>query len=234
MNGAPGRNTRRAQRHGRTRTRSLQKGRGRPWAEQLKLFYEGLDGFQANRSRLALPGSYDTTYGEVTVEGIKALHTVFSEKMPLQSVPPERRVFCDLGCGNGKVVVGMALLEPALKVARGYEILVDRVEQAKTAVGKIKQKETQAKCHFESTSFLDPAVSLKNASWIYISNLCFNGETQDALAKKLQEECPKGCVIACSKEFSFPPEGRIQKEKRVNVPMSWSSSSEVTIYKVRD
>jgi hypothetical protein len=39
---------------------------------QLSSLYEGLSGFQVNTTNVAIPGSYTTTYGEVTPEGIAA------------------------------------------------------------------------------------------------------------------------------------------------------------------
>ena len=194
----------------------------------LGTIYEGLSGFHANTGGLE---GYTTTYGEVTPEGIKALDGLFTGQTPAKSLPQAQRTFYDLGCGVGKVVLGMALLHPELQ-CRGFEIVADRVGCATTALQRVKQRGVAARCRYTTTSFLAPEISLADAGWIYISNLCFNAETQEGLARKLEREARPGTVVICSKEMPFVAGGRWRlKASGQRVPMSWSSESNVYVYK---
>lgn len=197
----------------------------------LNTFFDGISGFNVNLSGLE---NYITTYGEVTPEGIKELNQIFTAQRPLRSLPSHQRVFYDLGCGVGKVVLGMAMLNPSLQCI-GFEIVPDRIKAAKQALvraGQQGQQGLQSRCSFKTDSFLSPSVNLSNAGWIYLSNLCFSAETQAELAKKFEAEVRPGAVIVCSKEFPFSPEGRFTLQaSRLKVPMSWSSVSEVFVYR---
>ena len=223
--------TRKARTGHRARTAHNRSSRRKADLGILNTLYDGLSGFQVNTQKVAIPGSYTTTYGEVTPEGIQALAGLFAKYSPLQTMPTGQRTFYDLGCGNGKVVIGMVLLQAGLQ-GRGYEIVTDRIEQAKTAVGRLKQRWTASRCHFESTSFLEPAVNLGDACWIYISNLCFDLETQKALAEKLEKQASRGCVVICSKEMPFSSDGPFVRVASGEViPMSWSTASSVNVYR---
>jgi hypothetical protein len=198
---------------------------------QLAGLYQDLNAFSVDAGKVAVPGKYETTYGEVTPEGIQAMSALFSRYSPIQTMPAGQRSFYDLGCGNGKVVIGMAMLHPEIQ-ARGYEIVVDRAEQAKTALSRLKQARVAARCRFETTSFLLPEVGLADACWIYVSNLCMNDETQGELAAKLEKECRAGCVVVCSKDIPFGDESPLVKVKSgENIPMSWSATSSVSVYR---
>jgi SAM-dependent methyltransferase len=199
---------------------------------QLATLYEGLSGFNADTKKLGVPGNYVTTYGEVTPEGIQALSALFLRHGGAPgNYPASQRTFYDLGCGNGKVVIGMAMLHPELQ-GRGYEIVTDRIDQARTAVGRLKQARLAGRLRFESTSFLEPSVGLQDACWIYMSNLCFDPDTQKALAEKLEAETRPDCVVICSKELPLAAGSLWQRVATGEiVPMSWSAASAVYVYR---
>jgi SAM-dependent methyltransferase len=195
----------------------------------LGTIYEGLSGFNANTA--AVTGNYKTTYGEVTPEGIKALDGLFTAQTPVRSLPVSQRTFYDLGCGVGKVVVGMALLHSELQ-CRGFEIVPDRVNFAQTALQRVKQRGVAGRIRYTTTSFLDSSVNLADAGWVYISNLCFDAETQEGLARKLEREAKPGAVVICSKDMPFTAGGKWHlKASGQRVPMSWSSESNVYVYR---
>jgi SAM-dependent methyltransferase len=226
------RTTRRARGSNRGRTAHSRLQRRKADLGQLATLFEGLNGFQADTQKVAVPGKYVTTYGEVTPEGIQALSGLFSRHgSHPSSYPATQRTFYDLGCGNGKVVIGMAMLHPELQ-GRGYEIVTDRIDQARTAVGRLRQARLAARLRFESTSFLEPAVNLGDACWIYMSNLCFDPDTQKALTEKLEAETRAGCVVICSKELPLAGGSPFQRVATGEVvPMSWSASSSVHVYR---
>jgi predicted RNA methylase len=193
----------------------------------LEPLYQGLSGFQASTAGLE---GYVTTYGEVIPEGIKAMEEHFTRhtQAPFRT---DQRTFYDLGCGIGKVVMGMAMLRPEFR-AVGYEIVADRVGAANTALSRVKLRSLSNRCKFVQGSFLDHSVNLGDACWIYISNLCFGTETQQQIVEKLERECRVGCVIACSKDMPFQETARFKKvESGARVPMSWATESTVQIYR---
>lgn len=198
---------------------------------QLAGLYHDLNAFSVDAGKVAIPGKYETTYGEVTPEGIQAMSALFSRYSPIQMMSTGQRSFYDLGCGNGKAVIGMAMLHPEIKSV-GYEIVIDRAEQARVALSRLKQARTAGRCRFETNSFLEPNVSLADACWIYVSNLCMNEETQGQLAAKLEKECRRGCVVVCSKHIPFSSDSPfVQVKESENIPMTWSSTSSVTVYR---
>lgn len=213
-----------------TRTRTL-RSRYKPptdLAAALAPLYDGISAFKVQFTGLE---NYKTTYGEVTPEGTQVLSQLFEANSSLTRFLPARRVFYDLGCGGGKVVLGMALLHPELRCT-GFEIVPERVQVAQTALARIKQRSVANRISFTTTSFLDPKINLSNAGWIYISNLCFDTETQKALARKLEEECEPGTVVICSKEMPWGGESSWQLvAANQRIPMSWSTTASSNIYR---
>jgi hypothetical protein len=189
--------------------------------------YEGINGF--NASTLGLT-EYKTTNGEVTEAGIKTLSEKFSHYGPLGKFPADQQTFFDLGSGIGRVVLGMAILHPEIQ-ARGIEIVPDRVRFSQQALGRLYTRQIIDRIHNSHGNILDPAVNLKQACWIFISNLCFDGPTQEKLAQKLETECQPGCIVICSREMPFPQLSHFEKIEQVcQVQMSWSNTSTCIIY----
>ena len=190
--------------------------------------YEGINGF--NASTLGLT-DYKTTNGEVTEAGIKTLSEKFSQYGPLEKFPGAQRTFFDLGSGIGKVVLGMAILHPEIQ-ARGIEIVPERVRFSQQALGRLHTKQITDRIHNSHGNILDPAVNLKPACWIFVSNLCFDGPTQEKLAQKLEAECQPGCIVICSREMPFPQISHFEKmEQMCQVQMSWSNNSTCLVYR---
>lgn len=209
------------------RASTLRSGR-RGFKEQLESHYTGLTGFGVNTLGLE---KYQTTYGEITPDGIHTLFQTFQQQAPLTRVPKAQQEFMDLGCGVGRAVLGMAMLAPGIR-ARGVEIVPDRIRGAETALARAKRS-LAARVGFYRGSFLDSAVTFANTCWFYISNLCFDAETQKALYEKLELEAPVGAVIACSKELPLTATSRIRKlERGCTVSMSWSPSSSLYLYRL--
>jgi hypothetical protein len=65
-----------------------------------------------------------------------------------------------------------------------------------------------------------------------MSNLCFDPDTQKALTEKLEAETRGGCVVICSKELPLTAGSPFQRLTTGEVvPMSWSASSSVHVYR---
>lgn len=198
--------------------------------DQLLDLYHGLSGFQASVVGF---GDYRTTYGEVTEAGIANLSENFQRHAPLAVLPADRRHFYDLGCGIGRAVVGLAILNPELK-SHGIEIVPERVRFARQALARIKHKQVAARVSVDQASFLDPKISYKNATWIFISNMCFDEVTQHKVAERLEKELERGAVIICSKELPLGPQTRLERvASGIIVPMTWSANSVCNVYRVR-
>jgi hypothetical protein len=198
---------------------------GRRGLAQLDRLFEGVSGFGG----MSVEG-FATMYGEVTASGIQIMSDIFKKVTPITSFGSHQRVFYDLGCGVGKVVVGMAILHPELK-CRGIEIVPERIRQAGVATGRIAVKGLAARIKFQNGSFLAPEVHLRDAAYVFVSNLCLSAETQQELCEKMERECSAGCVVVASKEFPFRADGPFRLVEIAAVPMSWSTDSKARVYR---
>jgi hypothetical protein len=203
---------------------------GRRGLHDLLEIYQGLSGF--NASTLGLT-EHKTTYGEVAEAGMKILSEKFTAHAPIMNFPEDQRTFYDLGCGIGRLNLGMAILHPEIQ-SRGIEIVPDRVRQAHHAIERLsKAKQITHRIQITQGSFLDPSANYGNACWIFLSNLCFDEKIQGEIYTKLDASCKKGCIIICSREFALPTPSRFEKiELGVNVPMTWSNTSTCVVYRV--
>jgi hypothetical protein len=132
-------------------------------------------------------------YKEVSEAGIHKIGKLFTKYLPLQRVPVQNRTFYDLGCGVGKIIVGMALIHPQLR-SIGIELLDERAQQAGIALGRVS-KHVQNRCGIMRGSVGDSNFSYGNACWIFVSNFFFSPELNNQVAQKLSQELPVGCVI---------------------------------------
>ena len=196
---------------------------GRGGLHDLLSAYQGLSGFHA--STLGLQ-DFKTTYGEVTDSGIRALSEKFRALAPSPAAPKK---FIDLGCGIGRVVAGMAILNPDLQ-AYGVEIVPERVRFAQAAIQRLPSRQVAARIHVDVGDILK--VPLKDYSWVFISNLCFDDATQRGLAERLAE-LPSGAIIICSKELPLgqgaSPLTKI--DGGFTIPMTWSQNSQCHAYR---
>lgn len=189
--------------------------------------YEGINGF--NASTLGLT-DYKTTYGEVAESGIKTLSEKFSQHGPIEKFPTTQRTFFDLGSGIGRVVLGMAILHTEIQ-SRGIEIVPDRVRFSQQALRRLHTKQVLDRVQNIHGNILDPALNLRVACWIFISNLCFDEGTQQKLVEKLEAECQPGCVVICSREMPFSGASHFTKvEKDCKIHMTWSNTSTCMVY----
>lgn len=210
-----------APRIGIRRPRTL-RSTGRRGLHDLLELYRNLSGFHASTIGYS---NYATTYGEVTPKGIQMLSDTF------QKHAPGRRHFIDLGCGAGRVVLGMAILHPTLQ-CRGIEIIPERVRVAHQALERLHTPTLVQRIQIQQGDLLDTTLSLKTAEWVFISNLMFEDPTQAALAAKLESELPKGAVVICSKDLPLREGSPLTcVESTLRVPMSWSASSTCVVYK---
>jgi len=185
--------------------------------------YRGVDGYTSELSNYDPKFAY--TYGEMRLSGIQKLIDLYKSIYPISSYPSDRRVFYDLGSGIGKNVIMVASMEPHI-LSKGIELVEYRHNIAMDAWNKV-QKSVQSRVEFMNKSFLD--VSLNNAAWIFISNMCFSEQVNKELAEKLEKELQKNTLIASSKPFVFS--NKFELVKTISIPMTWDASSETLIYR---
>jgi hypothetical protein len=112
----------------------------------------------------------------------------------------------------------------------GIEVLPERVSLAKDALNKLRASIPIAGSRVKlfEASFLNPAFKYKDAKLVFLSNMCFDTETQNAIFRKLNLEMPKGALVFCSR----PPSETLAAFETLGierVPMSWTPTSEIHI-----
>lgn len=191
--------------------------------------YNGKSGFIKFDEKIAELYVGETTYGEVTNDGINLLSEYFNKYGPLDSFNVDKKTFYDLGCGVGKIVVKMAFLNPKIQSV-GYEIVPERVAIAKDVLLNVDY-DVLERITIKQQDLFDKNVKLNDGCWIFISNLCLKEDKMKEFTKKLDDETPNGCVIICSKTIDFDENSKFKKLTVVPVPMTWQENSECIIYK---
>jgi precorrin-6B methylase 2 len=161
---------------------------------------------------------FNTTYGEMTQEGIEQL----SELLLKYGGPG--KVFYDLGCGSGKIPCGIALLHPNIR-AKGIEVVQDRFHLAEKARRSLPL-DVQRRVDFYWGSVLDEPLS--DMTSCFISNLCFGPELNEKIARKLEQDVKSGTLIVCSTALPFTNQFTLLEQ--TIIPMTWSSNSSVHVY----
>jgi SAM-dependent methyltransferase len=170
-------------------------------------------------------GQHNLTYGEIEWPTLK-LMLGYLQTHGLTS--PGGR-FYDLGCGRGRAVLYMAM-SGLFEHSVGIEVLPERVSLAKDALNKLRASIPIAGSRVKlfEASFLNPAFKYKDAKLVFLSNMCFDNETQNAIFRKLNLELPKGALVFCSR----PPSETLSAFEVLGtekVPMSWTPTSEIHI-----
>jgi SAM-dependent methyltransferase len=168
-------------------------------------------------------GDHNLTYGEIEWPTLKLMIEY------LQKQPPTSGRFYDLGCGRGRAVLYMAM-SGLFDYSVGIEVLPERVLLAKEALNKLRASIPIAgsKVKLFEASFLNPVFKYKDAKLVFLSNMCFDNETQNAIFKKLNLELPKGALVFCSR----PPLETLNAFETIGterVPMTWTPTSEIHI-----
>jgi SAM-dependent methyltransferase len=171
-------------------------------------------------------GQHNLTYGEIEWATLKLILD-YTEKQSWPTTSPGR--FYDLGCGRGRAVLYMALAGP-FEFSVGVEVLPERVSLAQQALTKLKAAipTAGAKVKLYEASFLNPAFKYKDARVVFLSNMCFDEETQKALFYKLNTDMQKGSLVFCSRTPS-PLPSAFELVGMERVPMTWTPSSELHI-----
>lgn len=170
-------------------------------------------------------GQHNLTYGEIEWPALK-LMLDYLQKQPI-TLHPGR--FYDLGSGRGRAVLYMSLTG-IFDSCVGIEVLPERVALAKQALLKLRASipTAGARVKLYEASFLNPSFKYKDARLVFLSNMCFDKETQDAIFARLSAEMPKGSLVFCSRlpDISLTAFEKLGIER---IPMTWTPSSEIHI-----
>lgn len=138
---------------------------------------------------------YNPTYGEMTNQAISQIISLI-EKENIE-------VFCDLGCGRGKIPLLVAS-SPKIKKSFGVELVSTRYKVLndiyKELCGKYKDICSKVDIHegdmfnFDYSKIADGRKTL-----VFTSNFCFGPVITGKIYDKLKKELPKGSIIVSSK-----------------------------------
>ena len=174
-------------------------------------------------------GQHNLTYGEIEWPTLKFMVDYIEKTLFNGSQGQAKGRFYDLGCGRGRAVLYMALAGP-FEQSVGIEVLPERVTLAQQALNALKSSipSAGAKVRLYEASFMNPAFKYRDARAVYLSNLAFDNETQDAIFKKLTVEMPKGSILFCHKPpVPIPAAFELLAVERL--PMSWTPTSDFHI-----
>jgi SAM-dependent methyltransferase len=215
-----------------TKTRRRLKTRGtRRKVGELKINTDAISAILApvyeTLPKTAAAGQHNLTYGEIEWSSLKFM-TDITSKMA-SKMPGQKGVFYDLGCGRGRAVLYMALTG-LFEKSVGIEVLPERVALAQSALTLLKNSIPNAGSNIRlyESSFLNPAFKYKDAQVVFLSNLCFDDQTQTAIFNKLNLEMPKGSLVVCLRSPSVLPSAfeALGKEESA---MTWNPKSEMYI-----
>lgn len=166
------------------------------------------------------------TYGEITVDGVIGLLSALHQADIAAEAPPKRPsshlgpwltasdTFVDIGSGVGKAVASVALLSPAYAV--GVEVVPTRAAAAQSAVsaaraaGVLSDVEA-ARVELREGDATRPGTLPANATFAYLSNLCFSDALNTALVAALGRLPRLRCVGSLRQLLEHPPESGDEK-----------------------
>jgi hypothetical protein len=169
-------------------------------------------------------GQHNLTYGEIEWPTLKHM-LEYAEKQVWSG--PGR--FYDLGSGRGRSILFMSLTG-LFDHCIGIEVLPERISLAKQALLKLRTSIPNAgsRVKLYETSFLNPAFKYKDARMVFLSNMCYDKETNDAIFTRLNDEMQRGSIIFSSKI----PDYKLTNFETVAIerlPMTWTPTSEIHI-----
>ena len=163
---------------------------------------------------LFIENKYSDTYGELTSDGLKKI---------LDSIDTENKIFYDLGSGTGNTIF-RASINYNLKKCIGVELAHCRYLHSKELLKNINCNLIKNKIDFIFGDFLMEDIS--DADIIYISNCCFNKDTNQKIGNKIKDTINKSCIIYCSKELFLDIEYDV-----LEISQSWSNKTNILKYK---
>lgn len=177
--------------------------------------------------------SYQLTYGEIEIDGMKKIANYVKKH---HNKNPREMCFVDLGSGNGKFVLYMALFEHILSY--GIEMVEHRYDNA------IVAREILLKYGFPCAKYINfihgnifdkkYTKILNKSTIIFVSNLCFSEISQSNLYNLLNNELPTNALVFCSKMLTDDKNSNLVYETTISIPMTWFKESTIHVYHVKN
>ena len=171
-------------------------------------------------------GQHNLTYGEIEWSSLKFIAEYIAK---MSGYSNHKGSFYDLGCGRGRAVLYMAL-SGLFEKSVGIEVLPERITLAQSALVTLKASIPNAghKIRLYEASFLNTSFKYKDAQVVFLSNMCFDDQTQTAIFNKLNLEMPKGGLVFCSLVPSILPSA-FEHLGNQESSMTWNPKSELYI-----
>jgi len=165
------------------------------------------------------------TYGEISY---KAVDTVLNDLFIT-----DEDVLYDLGSGVGKMVLQSYLSFPFKKVV-GIELSTKRLSQSVEAKNLLKEQglmNPKRAILFLQEDFTESDID--DATVVYLGSTCYSSDLMNTLVKKLSK-LKKGLRVITLKRLPDSEEYDFVLIKEYRLPMSWSKSSPVHVYELRE
>ena len=164
---------------------------------------------------------YAKTHGELTLEGLKKL---------IGKTNTRKKVFVDMGSGNGSVVINMVKTYPGIKKVIGIELNKKRYDYSVERVKKELKKSQQKKVELIYGDFFGDDIDYGNVDFVYISNLCFGDLINKKIATKLNKELKTRAKVFSSRELTGI---NTSKNLKTTVKQSWNCKSNINKYTLK-
>ncbi len=189
----------------------------------LENVYKPISGFHIDDSEAKAieDEGANTTYGEITDEAV----TTLLKELNVNNCD----VFYDLGSGVGRMVV-QVYLESPVKKSIGVELSPTRHNHAVEVKQKLEQHSKiypNRTIDFYQENILD--TNITDATIIYIASTCFSDEFMRQLTDKFAR-LKQGLRILTLRHLS--PHPKFTLTKTFHLPMTWSKSVPVYLYKL--
>ncbi|MEX0940683.1 MAG: hypothetical protein WDZ41_04955 [Candidatus Babeliales bacterium] len=190
----------------------------------LQELYKNKNGFiiEAEETALIEKEGGNSTYGEITDKGVQIL--IDDLKLTKQDI------FYDLGSGVGRMVTKVYLDSP-VKKSVGIELSDSRHKQAlhiKKMLEKKDKLEKNRALQFKKENILKSDID--DATVIYLASTCMSDEFMQQITDKLAT-LKKGLRVLTLRKL--PEHQSFQLVKKYKIPMTWSKSVDVHLYKLK-
>jgi len=163
-----------------------------------------------------------STYGEILVSSVDKL----IEKLIITSDD----VFYDLGSGAGKLVMQMHT-NSEVGIAKGVEFQPNRYKIAEKALKKMYNHKPELLNDERIISYYNGNIinfDLNDATIIFMCSTCFPEELMDVVLEKVRNNSNIKYIISLKDHDNFKQ--ILPNKETLNLPMTWSSNTNVNIY----
>ncbi len=199
------------------------------WAAVYADLPEGYDAPEEDRSAVdRAAGDRASAYGELPPES--------AERLLRWLAPTPQDALFDLGSGTGRLVA-QAVCTTAVGLAVGVELSRFRHRVALTARDRLLERlDVAAAAELRRRLVLRCEdlrhTDLVRATIVYAGSTCYPDPLLDALAERAAA-APHLRALVSARPLPWPHDPRLEEVGRIRLPMSWSRSERVAVYRPR-